>query len=109
MLKSKPLLLAAAVAIAAALMSASAQAFWGPFNVFRGWGGGPWYGGYPYYGYPYYGYGAPYWPYYGGWGGYPYHGGWGYPYAYGWGAPYVAPYPVATTPAVTAPSTEPEK
>jgi len=97
MLRNKPLLLAAALTIVTALASFSAQAFWGPFNVFRGWGGGPWggypYYGYPYYGYPYYGYGAPYWPRYGGWG-YPYHGGWGYPYGYGWGAPYLT-YPTA--------------
>lgn len=102
MLKSKPLLLAAAVAIITAFTSLSAQAFWGPFNMLRGWGGGPWYGGYyPYYGYPYYGY-----PYYGGWGGYPYYGGWGYPH--GWGAPAWG-YPVVAAPVVTTPTTSSEK
>jgi hypothetical protein len=95
-------MLAAAVAAAAALTSVSAQAFWGPFNFMRGWGGGPWgWGGYPYYGgwgYPYYGgWGYPY----GGWG-YPY-GGWGYPYG-GWGYPYALGVPYLTYPTVTAPA-----
>lgn len=82
----------------AALMSQSAQAFWGPFDWFDDgpgwggpWGGGPWSGGpwgySPYYGgYPYYGGG---YPYYGG--GYPNYGGYGYP-GYGtWGYPYTVP------------------
>lgn len=103
MLKNKPLLLAAAVACVTALTSLSAQAFWGPFNMFRGWGGDPWYGGYPYYGYPWYG-GYPYYgyPYYGGWG-YPHYGGWGYPY--GWAVPHLA-YPVAPAPAAVTSAKE---
>lgn len=86
------LITAAGAALAGALFSLPAQAFWGSWGDgpwYGGpWHGGPWYGGgYPYYsGYPYYGYGAPY---YGGWG-----GPWGYgaPY-YGYAAPYAAPAP----------------
>jgi hypothetical protein len=105
MTNNKRLLLAVAVAGATALTSLSAQAFWGPFNFMRGWGGGPWgWGGYPYYGYGY--------PYYGGWG-YPYHGGWGHPgwggWGYpGWGAPYLT-YPVAAPAAPAAPASGADK
>jgi len=121
MTRNKRFLLAAAVAGATALTSLSAEAFFGPFNMMRGWGGGPWgwgggpwgWGGYPYYGgwggYPYWGGWGGY-PYGGGWGGYPYGGGWGYPYyGYGWGAPYLG-YPVVAAPAaVTAPASTSEK
>lgn len=103
MFKNRPLRLAAALALATALTSLSVQAFWGPFNMFRGWGGDPWYGGYPYYGYPWYG-GYPYYghPWYGG---YPYQGGWGgYPYGYGWGAPYPV-YPAVAAPVTRVPAT----
>lgn len=107
MTRNKRLVLAAAVAAATTLTSFSANAFWGPFNFMRGWGGGPWgWGGYPYYGgwgYPYYGgWGNPY---YGGWGypgwggwGHPGWGGWGYP---GWGVPALT-YPVVAAPAAPA-------
>jgi hypothetical protein len=82
----KVLMTAAGAALAGALFSMPAQAFWGS------WGDGPWYGG-PWHGGPWYGGG---YPYYGGWGGYPYgHGyGYGYPYHGGWGGPwgYGAPY-----------------
>jgi len=114
MTKNKRFMLAAAVAAATTLTSLSADAFFGPFNFMRGWGGGgpwgwgggPWgWGGYPYYGgwgYPYGGWGYPY----GGWG-YPY-GGWGYPYG-GWGLPYLG-YPAIAAPAVvTAPASSAEK
>jgi hypothetical protein len=103
MTKPNRTVLAAAVTAAMALTSLSADAFFGPFNFMRGWGGGgPWgWGGYPYYGwggYPYYGWGG--YPY-GGWGGYPY-GGWG-------GYPYLS-YPVIAAPAVvTAPAASAEK
>lgn len=109
MTKNKRFVLAAVVAGATALTSLSAEAFFGPFNFMRGWGGGgpwgwggPWggYGGYPYYGgwgYPYYG---------GGWG-YPYYGGgWGYP---GWGGiPYYG-YPAVVAPAPAAPASSSDK
>jgi hypothetical protein len=92
MLINKRLVLAAAVAGSTALTSFSADAFFGPFNFMRGWGGGPWgWGGYPYWG----GYGWGY-PYYG-WG-YPYYGGWGYPHYGAWG------YPLYTLPTVAAPA-----
>jgi hypothetical protein len=105
--RNKRLVLAAAVAGATALTSISAEAFFGPFNFMRGWGGGgPWgwggpWGGYGW-GYPYYG-GWGY-PYYGGWGGYPYYGGWGgYPL---WGgAPYLT-YPTVAAPAAPASSSD---
>jgi hypothetical protein len=76
------LLLAAAIAGSTVLASFSANAFFGPFNPFRGWGGGPWgWGGYPGLGYP-------------GWGGFGYPGWGGYP---AWGAyPYAAPAAPAT-------------
>ena len=89
---NRRLLLAAAIAGSSVVASFSANAFFGPFNSMRNWGGGgpwgwdePWYGGgYPYGGCPYYGG----WnnPYYGGWGN-PYYGGWGNPYGGGWGYP----------------------
>lgn len=100
MTKNKRLILAAAVAGATALTSLSADAFFGPFNFMRGWGGGgPW------------GWGGGPW----GWGGYPYYGGWGYPYG-GWGYPYgglglpYLGYPAVAAPAVvTAPASSAEK
>jgi hypothetical protein len=115
MTKNRRFVLAAAVAATTALTSLSADAFFGPFNFMRGWGGGPWgwgggpwgWGGYPYYGgwgYPYYG-GWGY-PYYGGWG-YPYYGGWG-GYPYGLGVPYLT-YPTVAVPTVTAPASKSEK
>ena len=108
MTKNKRFVLAAVVAGATALTSLSAEAFFGPFNFMRGWGGGPWgwggpwggYGWYPYYG----GWG---YPYYGGWG-YPYYGGWGYPYYGGWGYPYYG-YPTVAAPAPAAPASSSEK
>jgi hypothetical protein len=100
---NKRFVLAAAVAASAALTSFSADAFFGPFNFMRGWGGGPWgWGGYPYWG----GYGWGY-PYYGGWG-YPYYGGWGYPGWGGWGYPHAIPT-VAAPAAVAAPATSADK
>jgi len=86
--RNKRFVLAAAVAGATALTSLSAEAFFGPFNFMRSWGGGgPW-GGYGWY------------PYYGGWG-YPY-GGWGYPL---WGVnPYLGYPSVAAPAAPTAPA-----
>lgn len=81
-------LVLSAAAIAVALTTLPANAFWGP------WGNGPWWGGYPYYGhgYPYYGYGYPY----GGWG---YPGGWGgYPFGLGYGYPIFGAYPYAIAP-----------
>jgi len=119
MTRNKRLVLAAAIAGTTALTSLSAEAFFGPFNFMRGWGGGspwgwgggPWgWGGYPYYGgwgYPYGGWGYPYggWGYpYGGWG-YPY-GGWGYPY--GGGIPYLG-YPALVAPTVATPASSAEK
>ena len=105
---TKRLLLAAAVAASTALTSLSADAFFGPFNFMRGWGGGPWgWGGYPYFGgwgYPGYGWG---YPGYGGWG-YPGYGGWGYP-GYGWGYPAYALPTVAAPAAVTAPAASADK
>ncbi len=117
MTRTKRLLIASAVAGATALVSFSADAFFGPFNMFNGlwgpgWGGwgGPWSGwGGPWggYGYPYGWGGYPGWGYpgwgYPGWG-YPY-GGWGYPYG-GWGYPYGLGYPLLTAPvAVAQPAT----
>ncbi len=103
---NRRLLLAAAIAGSSVMASFSADAFFGPFNSMRNWGGGgpwgwndPWYGGYPYYG----GWGSPYgWgnPYYGGWGS-PYYGGWGSPY--GWGYPGYG-YPAWGTVAPAAPA-----
>jgi hypothetical protein len=109
MTRNKRFVLAVAVAGATALTSISAEAFFGPFNFMRGWGGGggPWgwggpWGGYGWGGYPYYGgYGG--WGGYGGYGGYPY-GGWGYPYG-GWGgSPYWGGVPYMGYPAVAAPA-----
>jgi len=104
--RNKRFVLAAAVAGATALTSLSAEAFFGPFNFMRSWGGGgPWggYGWYPYYG----GWGYPYgggwgYPYGGGWG-YPYGGGWGYPYG-GWGYPLWGVNPYLGYPSVAAPA-----
>ncbi len=106
MTRTKRLLIASAVAGATALVSFSADAFFGPFNWFRngGWGGPGWGGwGGPWDGY---GYGYPYgWGGYPGWGypgwGYPY-GGWGSPYG-GWGGyPYGLGYPLLTAPVVVS-------
>jgi hypothetical protein len=99
MIKNKRLLLAVAVAAGTGLTSLSANAFFGPFNFMRGWGGGPWgWGGGPWgWGYPGYGWGYPGY----GWG-YPGYG-WGYP-GYGWGYPYAVGVPYLTYPALTAPS-----
>lgn len=96
----KIMMTAAGAALAGALFSLPAHAFWGSWGD-GPWYGGPWHGG-PWYGggYPYYGYGAPY----GGYGYTPYYGAWtpwGYgasPY-YGYGAPYAAPAPQPQTPA----------
>lgn len=100
MTRNKRFTLAATIAGATALASLPAEAFFGPFNFMRGWGGGgPWgWGGYPYYGYGWGGWGYPYY----GWG-YPYHGGWGYPYG-GWGYPYWGGVPHLGYPAVVAPA-----
>lgn len=99
MTRNKRFVLAAAIAGATALTSFPAEAFFGPFNFMRGWGGGgPW--GWGGYGYPYYG-GWGY-PYYGGWG-YPYYGGWGYPYG-GFGYPYWGGVPYLGYPAVVTPA-----
>ncbi|WP_089724353.1 hypothetical protein [Candidatus Thiosymbion oneisti] len=111
MIRNKRLVLAAAVAGTTALTTFSAEAFFGPFNAMRGWGGSPWGWDYPYYGWghPYYGgWGHPYYggwghPYYGGWG-YPRYGGWGYPYYGAWGHPYWGGIPYLGYPAVTAPA-----
>jgi len=108
MTRNKRFVLAAAVAGTTALTTFSAQAFFGPFNALRGWGGGPWdgYGWYPYYG----GWGHPY---YGGWG-HPYYGGWGHPYYRTWGYPYWGGiphlgYPTATTPTPATPESGSDK
>lgn len=112
MINRKPLLLALILAVAGALASFSAQAFWGPFNPWNwggpgwggpGWGGpgwgGPGWGGWhhPWHGY---GYGYPGWGYpYGGYGWAPY----GHGYNYGWPGAFGYPYAV-TTPSAPAES-----
>lgn len=106
--RNKRFMLAAAIAGATALTSVPAEAFFGPFNFMRGWGGGgPWgWGGYGYpyyggYGYGGYGYGGYGYPYHGGWG-YPRYGGWGNRYG-GWGYPHWGGVPHLGYPAVVAP------
>jgi len=97
MTRHKRFILAAAIAGATALTSLSAEAFFGPFNFMRGWGGGPWgWGG------PWGGYGYGWYPHYGGWG-YPYYGGWGHPYG-GWGYPHWGSVPYLGYSAVAAPT-----
>ena len=112
---NKRLILAAAIAASTALTSFSADAFFGPFNFMRGWGGGgpwgwgggPWgWGGYPYYGG--WGYGGWGYPGYGGWG-YPGYGGWGNPGYGGWGYPAWGVPALAAPAAVTAPTSSADK
>jgi len=95
--RNKRLVLAAAIACTTALTTFSAKAFFGPFNVMRGWSGSPWGWDYPYYGWGH--------PYYRGWD-YPYYGAWGYPY---WGGiPYLG-YPPVTAPAPATPASSSDK
>ena len=101
MTRNKRIVLAAAVAAVTTLTSLSANAFFGPFNFMRGWGGGygGWGGPWGWGGYPYSGWGYPGW---GGWG-HPGWGGWGHPGWGGWGYPYGWGVPALTYPAVAAP------